>query len=397
MKPALLAVAVTCLLTTGSLADDLYLVNGGKIQGEIRNPDLRSGEAYVIETAFGGQVTVPSDQVAKVVAKSAYEERYAELLPSVRDTEADHLKMAARCQKAGLDDRREFHLRQALRHNPENAEARRALGYSQIDGKWIRQDEWMTKQGYVRSGGRWRLPQEIELARVKDAREQAIVGWRKKLKTWRTWVVKGRDRQQLGLAEIRAVRDPAAGAALVELLENDKERNALRLVYVEVLGQLQGGEGSGALTKHALYNDNAKIRDACLDQLERIRPAIAVSTFVDGLKHKENRFVVRSALGLNRMQDASATLPLIDALITEHKHEIQIGGGIAPTFSNAGGGLSAGSKREVKKIKQKNDAVLHALTALHPGVNFGFNQNAWRNWYVTQKTPPPVHLRRDRN
>jgi hypothetical protein len=57
--------------------------------------------------------------------------------------------------------------------------------------------------------------------------------------------------------------------------------------------------------------------------------------------------------------------------------------------------MSAGGKQEVKKIKQKNEAALHALNAIHNGVNFGFDQASWKNWYITNHTPPPVHLRRD--
>ena len=37
-----------------------------------------------------------------------------------------------------------------------------------------------------------------------------------------------------------------------------------------------------------------------------------------------------------------------------------------------------------------------AESMLNEGANFGFNQSAWKNWYITNHTPPPVDLRRER-
>ena len=102
----------------------------------------------------------------------------------------------------------------------------------------------------------------------------------------------------------------------------------------------------------------------------------------------------RAAAGLARLSDPSATRPLIDALITEHK-EVVGGSGINPSFSNQGGGLSVGGGPKVVKQKKTNEPVLAALTVLNPGVNFGFDQQAWRGWYAQQNTPVSVNLRRN--
>ena len=119
-----------------------------------------------------------------------------------------------------------------------------------------------------------------------------------------------------------------------------------------------------------------------------------MAAFSRELSDDENLMVRRAATALARMKDPAATLPLIEALITEHKQQVG-GGGINPTFSNqGGGGLSMGGRPKIVLRKLKNEPVLTALTLLHPGVNFAYDEERWRAWYVEQTTPKNVNLRR---
>ena len=95
-------------------------------------------------------------------------------------------------------------------------------------------------------------------------------------------------------------------------------------------------------------------------------------------------------------------LPLINALVTEHKYMVQQGGppgSMSATFSPNGGpgagGMSMGSKAQLIKKKQENSSVRGALTTLHPGVNFGYDIEAWRGWYIKNQTSTSADLRRD--
>ncbi|MFM9116232.1 MAG: HEAT repeat domain-containing protein, partial [Planctomycetota bacterium] len=91
--------------------------------------------------------------------------------------------------------------------------------------------------------------------------------------------------------------------------------------------------------------------------------------------------------------------PLIDALVTKHKQVVSSGGGagsISPTFSaDGGGGLSMGGGPKVIQNNVNNEPVLTALQTLHPNVNFGFDEVAWRRWYGEQRSPTVDNLRRD--
>ena len=323
--------------TLESAADEIHLIHGGRIVGDVEKP-AGEPERIVVQTPFGGRVVLQASQVERVVEMSKFERGYLAMLPSVPDTVAGHLAMADKCQQAKLEEQRLFHLQQVLRHEPDHKMARGALGYSRINGRWLRQDEWMAEQGYVRYRGSWRLPQEIALMKDDDDRESIEVEWRKKLKTWKTWIIKRRENSEEGVARIRAIRDPLAITGLAELLRNDKELQFLKLIYVDVLSQIPSGEAAGVLAYHTINNEDGRVREACLDRLEQTKPPSAVLLFIQSLKHDKNHMVNRAAIALGQMRDPIATLPLIESLITEHKYLVGGGPGLQTSFSNQGGG-----------------------------------------------------------
>jgi len=68
--------------------------------------------------------------------------------------------------------------------------------------------------------------------------------------------------------------------------------------------------------------------------------------------------------------------------------------GFSPGGMSPGGMTVGGNKPMIIKRDLSNQQVLDALTAL-TGVNLGFDQKAWRNWYGSQRKPVTVDIRRD--
>ena len=392
---ALIGAIVGLAAPRRATADVFHLSNGGRIEGKLLNPDQRPRANYIVKSGLGATLTLAQDQVTRVDVKSAMESRYEARLRTLPNTVEAHLDMARRCKLAKLEEQRIFHLEQVLVLDPEHKESRYALGYSQIEGKWMRQEDWMTQQGYVRDRGAWRLPQEMAIQQSNDETEQIRIEWRKKLKTWRSWIIKGRDKAREGELAIRGIRDPHATIALAEQLANEKEPRLLKLLYVAMLGRLPTPTGVDALVRHAMEDPDGKVREACLDEVTRVGSQRATESFVRRLKDPERVMVHRAAIGLTRLNAKSATLPLIDALVTEHKVLTGTGsGGLSPTFSDQGGGLSAGGGPKIEEKDFSNQPVLQALTTIHRGVNFGFNKQAWKNWYVANNVPQAINLRR---
>jgi hypothetical protein len=379
------------------------LVSGGQIEGQLLNPDENPRQTYVVRTETGGTVKLVPTQVDRVLTVSEDLAWYRQALPKVPPTVEGHEAMADECRRRHLNQQREFHLQEILKLDPEHAEARYGLGYSKVEGKWVKTDEWMLSRGYVRYRGAWRIAQDVALEQMAEKQEKQVKEWLQKVKTWRTAIAKRRGKEQEALEAIRAIRDVAAAPALAEIVADTRESRELRLMCIEVLGKLRCPAGWSAFIKRAVEDTDPHIREACLDQLAQFGTPQAVRACERLLASKDNTKINRAALCLGALQDPSATQPLINALITDHKFILQSSGGspgqmnlgFGNSPSGGGNSFSAGGRPQVIEKKLQNEAVLNALVALHPGINFGYDVEAWKRWYANKDRPTVLDLRRD--
>ena len=385
-------ILATALIAPSARADTFMLLGGGKIEGQLLNVDEQPRQTYQIQTSWG-LVQVDAQQIKRVAADSEAEQNYRQYVLKMPPTLEGNWRMAEWCRESGLDRLRIRHLEQVLSFDPNHEGARRALGYGRNDnGQWQLGDLVQRDGGYIFHGGKWVLPEEILLARQARQRVLAEKNWRSRIQMWRTWIVKRRGKEGEGEHHLRAIRDPLAAPALVELFEDEDEPQALKMLYLDVLGSM--GQGVGAMIKAALEDPDRTMRSKCLDFLEKLAPVAASRAFVTGLKSADNKQVNRAAVGLSRMRDRSSVMRLIDALITEHKFKINTGAGLNPTFSgNGGGSFGVGGKPKIVKRNIQNPAVRDAL-AVMLGVNYGFDQERWRQWYIAKNQPETIQLRR---
>src|SRR5687767_12000743 len=150
-------------LPPGAEAEVFLLRSGGRIEGELLNPAREPGSPYQVRTGDGLRMALSEAQVSRVVVKSDLQKQYDELRPKVVNSALGHWDMAEWCKEAGLFDERKRHLTSVITLDPDHKAARTALGYSEIGGRWMTQEEFMQSQGYVRSKGAWRSQQEVEL------------------------------------------------------------------------------------------------------------------------------------------------------------------------------------------------------------------------------------------
>ena len=315
-----------------------------------------------------------------------------------------------RCRTRGLSKERAHHLREALRLDPEHREARLALGYTSLDGKWVKTDEWNRRRGYVYHQGKWMTPQEVEALSAAQEVADLQQSWRPRLKLLRSIIIRNRDRKavQEAVAEIRRIRDPLAGAALADMYKDEDAKNAemqadLRRLWVETLGANTSGAAVDALAKAAIEDKFDTVREAARDALEESKDLRAVGALLAELNSKDNARVNRAGAALGRISDSETFLPLVEALVTEHKYIITQGnpGSTSATFSPQGGtSFNPGSKAKVIKRNVSNRSVLSALTAVvrenyDSNANFEYDKEAWKTWYSDQHTPDEITLRRD--
>ena len=380
--------------------EEFVLVTGGRVLGKLLNPDESPRERFVIRLPNGSKLTLAPAQVREVHPTRPEALQYEHLRRRSPDTVEGHWALAEWCQKQGLEQERERHLKRIIELDPDHVPARHALGYSQVQGEWKTQEQHMLEQGYRYYKGRWRTTQQIELLERERKVELAQKEWIRKINRWREWL--GTDRDPEGRAAILGITDPYATAALAKLLEEDPVFQA-RVLYVEALAGIGTPAARGVLAERSLADPVGEVRLTCLDFLEKTGDPDVVAYYVAKLKDKDNRVVNLAAVGLARMKDLSAVGPLIEALVTIHKFKITKPGGpgsmtttfgTGPGGSGAPGGLSVGGGSKIISRPIANQNVLDALILL-TGQNFSFDQRSWRYWHAAQRAQDNLDARRD--
>lgn len=397
-----LAAALAVVFVSAALAraEIFVLKSAGEVRGKLLNPDQSPRKTYVVKTASGGQVTLAADQVQSVKRQSAAEIKYDRYRLICPDTVDGHWKMAEWCRKNRLSRQRAVHLERIIELDPDHERARRGLGYSQIAGRWVTQEQQMVERGYIRSKfapGEWVLPQEEELLASRRQTTTARLGWNAKLKRYSGWL--GTKKSAKAVAAIKAIDDPHAVTGLAKYLQSDQRPDA-RLLYAEALNRIGSYDAMMVLVNLSMLDPDEEVRLAALDGVveHNFKPAIA--RYIAALKEKDNDVINRAAIGLGRMRDRTAVRPLIDALVTTHTYRIQQGnpGQTTTTFgtgANSGAYSMGGSKVRSYTRRLQNRDVLQALVDLTGGASFNYDVNAWRNWYAAQRKTQSLDARRD--
>src|SRR5262249_25111276 len=156
-----------------------------------------------IKTATGGQVTLNADQVKEVKKQSPAEIQYEKIRSNYPDTVEGQWKLAEWCRENRLPKQRKAHAERVIQLDANHAPARHALGYSQIQGRWVTQAGLMKENGYVRYKGKWVLPQEVAILEQRDKEDKAQKDWGIKLKHWQAWF--GTNKESQAVTNINSI------------------------------------------------------------------------------------------------------------------------------------------------------------------------------------------------
>lgn len=158
------------LVPAALFADEVFLQGAGTISGRI----VEQTATTVKVDVGGGIVGVPMSRVERIVKARCplddYEARAAKLAPN--DT-AGWLKLAEWASKNGLPMNAHDAYEKALASSPDNAEARQALGYTKLNGRWLTEDEAYEASGYVKYNGEWMTPAQAQIEQNSAAADQA--------------------------------------------------------------------------------------------------------------------------------------------------------------------------------------------------------------------------------
>jgi hypothetical protein len=165
LGPMLLALSMS--LVAG--ADEIYLVGGGKISGEIVE---RNAQRIVVEIG-PGRVTLPMSRVTRTEAGRSLLYEFQERARSLKaGDEAGWVALGQWADERDLGTQARAAYQRALALDPGNAQANAGLGRVQTDGRWLSKEESMRAQGLVPYEGSWVTPAEREATRRDRSNEE---------------------------------------------------------------------------------------------------------------------------------------------------------------------------------------------------------------------------------
>lgn len=393
---------LVALLSGTAHADIFHLKEGGQIVGELVD---RGGKGeYVVKSNVGATITLTRRQVTRVERQDKIDLEYVQRSRDLPNTVEAHRDLVAWCKKHKLSKQVDHHLRRILELDPQDEQARTSLGFQKHQGRWMTRDQIMQQRGLQRYKGNYRTAQDIALKKQKENREIAEAEWFRKIDLWRGWLDNPR-RSDDAAANISAIRDPYATKAIVKLLEKEEDQDVRDFLTV-TLAELNHPLAVITLVDFSLEDPVHEVRLECLDYLLARDEPISLTPYVNALdeRRNSNEIINRAAEALQILGNTEAISPLIDSLVTTHKYQNtdappgEINASFDPSGrGNAfgGGGLTLGGSPKVRKVAHKNLAVRYALIELSGGLDFEFDEKAWRRWYVNEQIQEFVDTRRD--
>jgi hypothetical protein len=403
-RQASLGMTFTVAVTLGLIAsapclraDIFELTDGGQIEGQLveRGPK----DEYVIAPKLGGSITLTKKQVADVVRQSEHQAEYEKRSRALPDTVAAHRSLADWCREHQLADHTDHHLKRIIELDPNDEQARTSLGYQRHQGKWLTRDEIMAERGMYYYDGAYRTAQDIALRKRESQTTNAEVDWLRQLKLWRGWLdSRNEARVEDAQTNLMAITDPLAATSVARMIDAERDES-LRIMWMEILSQIRHPASMRKLVDLSIVELDRDTRLQCVEYLMAMNEEIDISPYVKALKAKDNVIVNIAAEALGLIGNPDAISPLIDALVTSHKFKIEQVGEMSATFSrdgSGGGGLSAGNKPQFFFRDLENPEVRQALVKLSGDQDHGYEQMAWRRWFVNQqKETKYVDPRRD--
>jgi uncharacterized protein YkwD len=151
-------------------ADTIVTVTGRTLRGQIVKETRREVQ---IRDSRGLIATIPRDEIEDIVLEdnaTVYAEKLATL---VADDAKGFFALAKWAKAHGLMDEAKACLKKTLAADSEHAKARKALGYRNVEGRWLRGAALKKALGLVRHRGKWITPAE-KLKREAAAKAKTV-------------------------------------------------------------------------------------------------------------------------------------------------------------------------------------------------------------------------------
>jgi len=379
---------VTCLYQSPASADVFHLQNGGEIEGQLRG---ETDTHYQVRT-FVGEIEIEKADVTKYAPGPSIFDDYDRHLALLSNTADDLVELANWCGENGLSKERRAHLDQALRLDPDHAEARAALGYTRVGNLWIESQKVLeTQTQREHAAAQAQREAEREQQRQFAAMKYQLRDLEKK------YFVGSTREPDLGEAELVSfsLHHPLAMSAMFEYLKG-RSSLLMRARIVKVFANSPDPQTTLYIAYAALKDPARKIRQYAINELITRDIKEVVRILAAALDINSEVVKMRTANLLSKLDGRSAIPALIDNLVGKQKKRVEYvwqviyGYEILWWYDDTAFLVQSPEHPLAYDMRyRREDAAVyrHALRAALrdlTGEDFGFDQQAWRAWYKKQ-------------
>jgi len=246
-----------------------------------------------------------------VAASDSARDEYASRAAAVKAEDADaHYRLALWCTENGLDAEAQLQYRAVVTIDPDHRAARRALGFEQVAGRWVKGKEAMQAKGFKEFEGRWVTPEEYALyakdeIAAKAERDARKAGDEALKRTWNADpAVRARAMAEIERLDEKYQLRPLSIASRVD-------RKDVRMRAIAGLGALNDKAALPALYKRAIFDTDDEVRHAAVEAIKATDAEGKIGPFVKALGSAFAPVRVNAANALGTLGDAGAVGPLV--------------------------------------------------------------------------------------
>ena len=152
------------------VADVVYLKGGGSFTGRI----VEQNEERMVFDFGDGTIGITMDRVEKIVKEASPLDEYDARAGKLGPQDVNGWRSLAQwASTKGLPVQARAAYQKVVAVAPDDPEAREALGFVRVDGRWLTEEESYRARGFIRYEGEWMTPAEVQLVQADAAREQA--------------------------------------------------------------------------------------------------------------------------------------------------------------------------------------------------------------------------------
>jgi len=390
---------LAAIFAGGGVFADLIFMENGVVDGTV----IEENETSVKIKSNLGTVEIPRSSIKSIERGKSWIDVYRQKWMAVdhEDPEA-RVELALWAKKRRLDKEAELEFEQILEIDPDNATARRNLGYEKLAGRWVQSEEAKLARGMVEYQGRWMTPQEKQrllAVKVRLATKQKVEELFNRMRKAEPYE---RDALQQTLY---GVRTPYSAHYVVKYI---RDRNpALREIATTTLGKLKDKSVVSQLVEVAMGDPESAVRRQAGKALGAIGDLSGTLRLAPYLAHSRKLARIRAARALEEMGDVRAVPYLIEGLFVKIRIVSELDPFHRPdrgnsTTTNTAGGLSTRTTspgltktttggtslnlggEPVQYTYEENKAALEALQKL-TGQDFSYSKSQWRDWWEASK------------